>query len=233
MAIDPATVRPEGASPRSRIRTYKPRRGRRTPRQSAALAIDDGLLLPAGPDAIDLESTFAGRPVICEIGFGTGAATVAMAEQRPDLGILAIDVHTPGIGDLLWRIREERLDNIRVVEADALDVLGARIADGALAGIRTYFPDPWPKARHHKRRLVQPDHVALLAAKTRPDGSWHLATDWLPYVDHARAVLDASGAWTGGVIERPTWRPTTRYELIARQNGRTVTDLWYERAVDT
>jgi len=211
------------------IRTYKPRRGRVTPRQAAALAISDNLLVPTPTRALDLVALFGGRPVICEIGFGTGSATVQAAQLAPDTGILAIDVHTPGIGDLLWRVRQAGLSNIRVIEADALEVLRKAIAPGSLAGVRTYFPDPWPKARHHKRRLVNPANSRLIADRTMAAGTWHLATDWGQYAEQVIDVLAAEPAWSGGPIERPDWRPVTRYERSAVDQGRQVVDLWYTR----
>ena len=210
------------------IRTYKPRRGRVTPRQAGALALDDGLLLK-GDHPIDLTACFAGRPVVLEIGFGTGAATAQMAEADPTTGILAVDVHTPGVGDLLHRIRTMPLYNVRVVEGDALDVLRTCIAPAALAGVRTFFPDPWPKARHHKRRLVNAANATLIGSRTTAGGTWHLATDWLPYAEAMREVLDAHPMWTGGVIARPGDRPVTRFERTGLDHGRTVTDLRYVR----
>ncbi|MBU6244993.1 MAG: tRNA (guanine(46)-N(7))-methyltransferase TrmB [Actinomycetales bacterium] len=215
--------------PRARIRTYKPRRGRVTPRQATALAVDDGLLLDWPQERIDLAGCFGGRPVILEIGFGTGAATVALAQQAPDAGILAVDVHTPGVGDLLWRIRDAGLGNVRVIEADALDVLHEGIPDAALSQVRTYFPDPWPKARHHKRRLVTAANAALVAARTVEAGMWYLATDSAAYADHASGILDGSDQWDGGQIDRPAWRPITRYEQQALDAGRPVIDLAYVR----
>lgn len=224
--VEPAVTAPEHFAG---IRTYKPRRGRVTPRQAAALGIDDGLLIPTPTKPLDLAGLFAGRPVVCEIGFGTGAPTVALAQREPDTGILAIDVHTPGVGDLLWRLRAAAVDHVRVIEADALHVLRTAIGPGALAGVRSYFPDPWPKARHHKRRLVNPAHASLIADRVVLGGSWHLATDWSAYADHAMSVLDADPSWSGGPIERPAWRPVTRYEQLALDQGRAVIDLWYTR----
>lgn len=211
------------------IRTFKPRRGRVTPRQASALAIEDGLLLPLDQRPLDLAAVFDGRPVILEIGFGTGAATAQMASEDPATGILAVDVHTPGIGDLLHRIRALELHNVRIIEGDALEVLRSMLAPGALAGVRTFFPDPWPKARHHKRRIVTAENASLLAERTRIGGTWHLATDWQEYADSMRAVLDAHPLWGGGVIERPDARPITRFEATGLKHGRVITDLEYVR----
>ena len=211
------------------IRTFKPRRGRVTPRQAAALAVDDGLLLPIDGQPLDLARLFVDRPVVLEIGFGTGSTTAAMAEAEPDVGILAIDVHTPGIGDLLQRIREQQLPNLRVMEGDALEVLRTMVPEGALAGVRTFFPDPWPKARHHKRRIVTAEHATLIGSRCRVGAAWDLATDWAPYAEWMREVLDGHPMWAGGIVDRPEWRPVTRYESIALAQHRVITDLRYVR----
>ena len=212
------------------IRTYIPRRGRVSKRQATAIAETDGLLLPAGNEVLDLGRIFAGLPVVLEIGFGTGSATVAMAADDLELGILAVDVHTPGLGDLLYRARERHLTNIRAIAGDALVVAEQLLPESALAGIRTFFPDPWPKARHHKRRLVTPVNAALLASRTKAGGFWHLATDWQPYAEQIQEVLAASNQWLGGVIPRPQDRPVTRYEATAIHERRDITDLWYIRS---
>lgn len=214
------------------IRTYKPRRGRVTPRQAAALDLSDDLLVEMSEAGFSLEREWAGLPVIMEIGFGTGAATVTMAQQRLDLGLLAIDVHTPGIGDLLHRVRAAGLTNVRVMEADALDVLRTMIPERSLAGFRLYFPDPWPKARHHKRRLVTPENATLLGTRAAPAATWDLATDWAPYAEQMLDVLDAHPMWEGGVIARPIDRPVTRFEQTALDQGREITDLRYVRTAD-
>lgn len=211
------------------IRTYKPRRGRVTPRQARALEHADELLIPLQDAPLDLARAFAGRPVVMEIGFGTGGATAQMAAADPATGILAIDVHTPGIGDLLHRVRELGLQNVRVIEGDALVVLDTMIAAASLAGVRTYFPDPWPKARHHKRRIVSRENATLLADRVRIGGTWDLATDWEPYAESMLDVLDHHPQWAGGVVTRPTWRPVTRFEQTALDQGRGITDLHYTR----
>jgi len=210
------------------IRTYKPRRGRITARQARALERDDAHLLI--PDhQFDLTQLFGGLEVICEIGFGTGITTAAMAKARPDLGFLAIDVHTPGIGDLIARIREEQLSNIYVVEGDAIQVLAECIARQSLRGVRSFFPDPWPKARHHKRRLVQPERVELIASRVRENGTWDIATDWLPYADHIESLMTQMPQWHGGKVARPDWRPLTHYESLGLDQGREISDFRYVR----
>lgn len=222
------------------IRTYKPRRGRVSAKQAAALVIDDGLLitLPDSTDRTITESTietldlgrlFGSRPVVLEIGFGTGAATAATARAEPDVGILAVEVHTAGLGDLLLRIRADSLSNVRVVDGDALVLIRTMIPDESLDGIRSYFPDPWQKARHHKRRLVTVDNAEILGSRTRAGGFWHLATDWAPYAEHILEVMSLSPHWDGGIIERPDSRPVTRYESTALGAHRDIFDLWFTR----
>lgn len=208
------------------VRTYKPRRTRITERASRALVEQAAFLLDPSAPVLDLAATWGdGVPVIVEIGFGDGLATAEMAASDPATGILAIDVHTPGVGDLLARIGETGLTNVRVMEADALRVLSHMVPPHALVGVRSYFPDPWPKARHHKRRLVQPEVLDLVRTRLVPGGTWHIATDWDEYADAMVACFAADARWHGGVIDRPPWRPVTRYERRALTDGRVITDI--------
>ena len=210
------------------VRTYKPRRTRITPRAAAAFGEQARFLIEPSSGPLDLGREWgAGVPVVMEIGFGDGLATAAMAAAEPATGLLAVDVHTPGVGDLLARIGEARLTNIRVMEADALGVLTRSIPPGSLAGVRSFFPDPWPKARHHKRRLVQPAVLDLVHSRLVRGGAWHLATDWAEYATAIQSAFDADGRWSGGVIDRPVGRPVTRYERRALRDGRATTDLVY------
>ncbi len=210
------------------VRTYKPRRSRPTVRASRALARGSAFLLSSGDVPLDLDAVFgAGVPVVVELGFGDGAATAALAASEPAVGVLAVDVHTPGVGELLARIDEAGLVNVRVVEGDGLAVLDRMVPPASLTGLRTFFPDPWPKARHHKRRLVQPAVAALVRDRLVPGGWWHLATDWPEYAEAMVACLDTSDGWTGGVVARPPERPVTRFERRALAAGRPVTDLVY------
>ena len=209
------------------IRTYKPRRGRVTPRQRAAIDAGHGILIE--PD--EIAACIAGwpGPVVLEIGFGTGTATALMAEADPTKLIIGIDVHTPGVGDLLDLTMTRRLRNVAVLEADAIAVLRLHTPPASLAGVRSFFPDPWPKARHHKRRLVTEDHAVLIATRVATGGTWHLATDWSEYAEQMREVLDASPAWEGGTIPRPDARPVTHFERRAIRDGRPIVDLCYRR----
>lgn len=213
-----------------RIPTTKHRRGRVTARQAAALTSPSLIRpCPAEIDPADLFGPSADdRPLVLDIGFGTGAPVAAAALADPHTLVLAVDSHTPGIGDLLAHVEEQRLQNVRVVDGDARDVLSA-LPLACLSGVRTYFPDPWPKTRHHRRRLVQADTASLVASRVRPGGWWHLATDWPDYAEHITDTLGAMPEWVGGVISRPASRPVTRYEQLGVRAGRAAIDLWFER----
>lgn len=207
--------------------TTKHRRGRRTARQERALADPGDALIP--PDALGASTFVQGTcPLILDIGFGAGEAVVSLAEADPDTHILAVDMHTPGIGDLLASIRERSLTNVHVSEADVREVL-MYLPAHRLAGVRTYFPDPWPKKRHHRRRLITSSFAEALAACVAKGGFWHVATDWQEYADAIAEVVVASAQWRGGPIPRPEWRPQTRYERRGVAAGRSPVDLWFER----
>ena len=170
-------------------------------------------------------------PIVLEIGFGDGEALAATAAAHPENDYLGVEVHRPGVGALLRRLAEQNLTNVRVVVADAKEVLTARVPDGALAAVHLFFPDPWPKQRHHKRRLVQPDFAALVADKLVPGGYFHVATDWQDYAEHVAAVL----ARTPGMVEDTVradffTRPPTRFERRGRRLGHAVRDLVYRRS---
>ncbi|MDX3214938.1 tRNA (guanosine(46)-N7)-methyltransferase TrmB [Streptomyces sp. ME02-6991-2B] len=226
-----------------RIRTFHPRRGRVTHGQRAALErrwADWGVDIDGTP--LDLDKLFADadlaadRPVILEIGFGMGDATAAMAAADPGTGILAADVHTPGQGNLLHLAEREGLRNVRVANGDAVVLLRDMLAPGSLAGLRVYFPDPWPKARHHKRRMIQPEFVALAVSRLRPGATVHCATDWEPYAEQMLEVLSAEPglvnayATAGGYAEpRPAFRPMTKFERQGIAKGHVVHDLVFER----
>lgn len=209
------------------IRTFKPRRSRITPRQQRAL--DQARTSPEVLLDVDtLDRVWSiDAPVVMDIGFGSAEPVVQLAQEFPDQTILAVDVHTPGVGDLVDRVATDRLSRVFVVEADALELLPQ--LPGRLAGVRSYFPDPWPKARHHKRRLVQPAVLDALAAVVSPGGFWHLATDWAEYAGAMIETFDTNPNWSGGAIERPTWRPTTHFERRAIREGRTIADMWFTR----
>lgn len=181
-----------------------------------------------GP-ALDLPAVFGRRaPVVLDIGIGLGDTMIAMAQAEPGLDVIGVDVHTPGIATSLSRVDELGLTNVRVVHGDALEFVD-RLADGSLTGVRVFFPDPWPKIRQRHRRLVRDGVVARLVGLVRPGGWFHLATDITDYVEQMQRVCDAHPSLHGGVIERPAWRPVTRYEQRGLDLGHTVVDLWYDR----
>jgi tRNA (guanine-N7-)-methyltransferase len=172
--------------------------------------------------------------VIVEIGFGNGESTWRMAQQEPDKNFIGIEVHGPGVGHLLMALDANKIENVRIAREDAVPFFQQRIAAGSLAGVRVYFPDPWPKKRHHKRRLIQPGFITEIARCMATDGILHLATDWQPYADHMLEVLGSSPDFvnlspTGDYCERPEWRPHTKYEQRGERLGHEVRDLLYQR----
>jgi tRNA (guanine-N7-)-methyltransferase len=190
--------------------------------------------VPAGEAPIDFVQLFGrAAPVHVEIGFGNGDALAAMAAAHPENNYLGIEVHRPGVGALLRRVEAEGLGNVRVACSDAVALM-QRVPDGALSAVYLFFPDPWPKKRHHKRRLVQPEFAALLARKLYPGATWHLATDWEDYARHMLAMLSAAAgfenvAGPGQYAVRPEARPLTRFERRGQRLGHGVWDLVFRR----
>jgi tRNA (guanine-N7-)-methyltransferase len=189
--------------------------------------------VPAPPGIRDAESLFGRKaPLVLEIGFGMGETTVAIAQHMPEKDFLAIDVHTPGIGSLLKRIGESGVTNIRVMRHDAVEVVRDMLLPESLDGIHIFFPDPWPKARHHKRRLIQPAFVQLLASRLKRGGVLHLATDWEDYAQQMLAVLGAEPQLKNtatGYAERPSYRPLTKFEQRGLRLGHGVWDVIFSR----
>jgi tRNA (guanine-N7-)-methyltransferase len=218
------------------VRSFVLRGGRLTEGQKRALAdLWPRFGIEEGGGMLDLPRLF-GNPgaVILDIGFGNGESTWQMARGRPDENYLGVEVHRPGVGHLLLKIEEHKLENIRIACADAVEFLRLRIPDHALAEARLYFPDPWPKQRHHKRRIVQPGFVSLLAKKLAPGSVLHMATDWAPYAEHMLSVLASSDEFenlstSGEYCPRPNWRAGTRYESRGRKLGHQVHDLIFRR----
>jgi tRNA (guanine-N7-)-methyltransferase len=214
-------------------RSYKTRRSRiGVTRQGALDTLLERFAVPGGDRPLDLPALFGGPvPVVLEIGFGTGASTLAMARADPGTGVLAADVHTPGAATLLLGLQEHGLGNVRVLVGDGRELLADRVPPGSLAGVRVYFPDPWPKARHHKRRLVDARFAALVADRLAPGGLLHCATDWEPYAEQMVAVLSAEPGLVleGARHQRPDWRPVTRYEARGLERGHRVTDVLARR----
>ncbi|MFE7236368.1 tRNA (guanosine(46)-N7)-methyltransferase TrmB [Streptomyces sp. NPDC002405] len=228
---------PAGSHFERRIRSFQPRRSRVTAGQADALQ----RLWPAwgldidGQRVIDLAELFGNaRPVVLEIGFGMGEATARMAAEDPDTNILAVDVHTPGQGNLLSLADRHGLGNVRVGNGDAIILLREMLAPDSLDGLRVYFPDPWPKKRHHKRRLIQPEFLTLAATRLRPGAVVHCATDWEPYAQQMLDVLTAHPDFEntqadGGFAPRPGFRPLTRFEGQGLEKGHVVNDLLFRR----
>lgn len=217
-----------------RIRSFVVRAGRMTAKQERGLS--DGMArhgLLFQPTALDYVAAF-GRdaPTVLEIGFGMGMTTAAIAAARLDTNFIAVEVHPPGVGNLCNLLDEQRLTNVRVMEHDAVEVLTHMIAPDSLAGAHIYFPDPWHKKRHNKRRLVQAPLVALLASRLRPEGYLHLATDWVPYAEQMLEVLSAEPTLKNTATDyapRPEWRPETKFELRGLKLGHEVRDLVFRK----
>jgi tRNA (guanine-N7-)-methyltransferase len=219
------------------MRSFVVRAGRMGPGQQRALKdLGPTFVLPYRPALLDLDAAF-GRtaPRIVEIGFGMGDATAQIAAARPEVDFLGIEVHEPGVGALLKRIGEQRLGNLRIVQHDAVEVLQHMIAPASLAGVHVFFPDPWHKLRHNKRRLIQPPVVALLASRLAPGGVLHCATDWQPYAEQMLEVLSAdpmlaNTAGPAGYAPRPGYRPLTKFENRGLKLGHGVWDLVFTRS---
>lgn len=214
-----------------RITTFYPRRGRVSGRHEDALSRlwpAFGVDIPGPP--VDFTALF-GRdaPLVLEIGSGMGDATVEMAEIDPGRDYLAVEVFPPGLGNLLANVESRGLGNVRVASGDALELLRHMVSPDTFDAIHIFFPDPWPKARHHKRRLIQPANVALLRSRLRVGGILHCATDWEHYAAQMIEALDGDKLLIGGVVERPQRRPVTKFEKRGIDAGRPITDLIYTR----
>lgn len=175
-------------------------------------------------------------PLVLEIGSGMGETTVALAEAQPEVNYLAAEIYEPGLAQTILRMETLGVDNLRLLRGDALDLLRDQLAPETLSEVRIYFPDPWPKKRHHKRRLVQPETMGLIASRLVPGGVLHLATDWEHYAEQMAEVCEAEPQLrnrypdaAGGWAPRPDWRPVTKFESRAHTEGRVVHDLIFER----
>ena len=181
-------------------------------------------------ELIDLAAIFPkSEKVIMEIGFGMGEATAIIAKNHPNNGYIAVDVHPPGIGKLLARIVENDLTNLKVIEDDVHVVLQHMIVDESLDGIHLYFPDPWPKKKHNKRRIVNEGFLQLIHPKIKKGGFIHIATDWVPYALSIQEVFAVSPLFAGGVIDKPEWRPVTRFEGQGIDKDHAVNDMLYTK----
>ena len=220
----------------NRIRSFVMRAGRMTPSQQRGW--EEGfpqLGLAASAGALDWDATFgfAGRRVV-EVGFGMGDSLLQMAEADATTQFIGIEVHRPGVGRLLAQALTAQVDNLRVYAEDAVDVLTHCLAPNSVDAFHVFFPDPWHKKKHHKRRLIQTDLVRQLSARLRPGGYLHLATDWAPYVEHMFDVLEAEPTLlnthgTRAAVSRPDYRPLTKFEARGERLGHGVWDLMYHR----
>jgi tRNA (guanine-N7-)-methyltransferase len=219
--------------PRS-IRSFVTRAGRVTTGQARALQeLGDRFILPYEPKPLDFAAAFGREaPTILEIGFGMGEATAHIAQAMPEKNFLCCEVHAPGVGALLKRIGEQQLSNIRIVQHDAVDVIDHMLAPHSLAGVHIFFPDPWHKKRHNKRRLVQSPFVAKLVTRIAPAGYIHCATDWEPYAQQMLEVLGAEPSLENaaeGFAPKPFYRPLTKFESRGLKLGHGVWDVVFRK----
>ncbi|MCL1138957.1 tRNA (guanosine(46)-N7)-methyltransferase TrmB [Shewanella pneumatophori] len=219
-----------------KVRSFVLREGRLTKGQAQAMEQQWPIMgLDYTPEAIDLVEVF-GREAdtVLEIGFGMGASLVEMAKASPELNFIGIEVHKPGVGACLAEAAEAGVTNLRVYHHDAIEVLENSIAEGSLSRVQLFFPDPWHKKRHHKRRIVQAPFAELIRSKLKVGGVFHLATDWENYSEHMLEVMTAAPGYknqsvTGDVVERPDHRPLTKFEARGHRLGHGVWDLMFER----
>jgi tRNA (guanine-N7-)-methyltransferase len=210
-------------------RSYRLRGVRITPAQQLAR---DTLWAKFGIEfqetILDLTKAFEKpQPVVMEIGYGMGEATWQIAKNNPEINYLGVEVHMPGVGKLMARIEEFALTNVKLIERDVFEVFHYMIANEALDGVHLYFPDPWPKKRHFKRRIVNQRFIAEVATKLKPGGYLHIATDWVPYAEWITEQFFEAGIFSGGVIERPDSRPLTRFEGQGITKDHAVNDFMY------
>lgn len=195
-------------------RSYRLRGVRITPSQQAAR---DNLWAKYGvasaDSQIDLDSLFSKKqPIVMEIGYGMGEATWQIAKANPDINYLGVEVHMPGAGKLMAKLSENEVTNVRLIERDVFEVFHYILKDASLDGVHLFFPDPWPKKRHFKRRIIQERFLSEVAAKLKTGGYLHIATDWVPYAEWITEVFSKTNLFAGGVMARPDWRPLTRFE---------------------
>ena len=238
----PPTV-PEGAPadthPPHNIRSFVRRTGRTTLGQAKAFTdVGPQFLLPYAAAPADFGAIFQRTaPTILEIGFGMGEATAHIAALMPEKNFICCEVHTPGVGALLKRIDEQKLSNIRILQHDAVEVIDDMLPRASLDGAHIFFPDPWHKKKHNKRRLIQPPLITKLAARLKPGGYLHCATDWQPYAEQILEVLSAepllkntADSSAGGYAPKPAYRPLTKFENRGIKLGHGVWDVVFVRA---
>ena len=228
------SIRAKSDIPRRSVRSFVVRAGRATAGQERALAELWPLYgVEFTNEVLDLDRLFGREaPRMIEIGFGAGEALLAFAQSHPQIDCLGIEVHPPGVGHLLLGAHQAGLKNLRIICHDAVDVLQHQLPPSCLSLAHIFFADPWPKKRHHKRRLIQTPFIESLARVMQPQGLLRLATDWEPYAQHMRLVMDASSAFTSlgaesGFVARPDVRPLTRFERRGQRLGHQVWDLFF------
>ena len=213
-------------------RSYRLRGVRITPAQQEAR---DSLWAKFGVEfqesEIDLGTLFpSDQPIVMDIGYGMGEATWQIAKANPSTNYLGVEVHMPGVGKLMARLDEYELTNVRLIERDVFEVFYYMVKDSSLDGVHLFFPDPWPKKRHFKRRIVNERFLSDVAAKLKPGGYLHIATDWVPYAEWIKEVFSQTKLFTGGVVERPDWRPLTRFEGQGISKDHAVNDFRFLKA---
>lgn len=214
------------------IKTYVLRKGRMTQSQERDYAeLSPKWCIPFSEEKLDFEKVFQNKnPVVIEIGFGMGKATALIAEANPQINYIGIEVHTPGVGKLLGEIKNKNLKNLYIIEHDALEVLDKMIMDESVDGFHIFFPDPWQKKKHHKRRLVQRPHTDLLSKKLKKGAYLYFVTDWLEYAESALPELEATPGLKNkydGFAEKQTWRPETKFEKRGIEEERPITEIFF------
>lgn len=219
---------------RREVHTFVLRSGHMTESEKRNYAeLHDRFCIPFEQKPLDFASIFGNEnPVVIEIGFGMGQATAIIAAEHPDINYIGIEVHLPGVGRLLGEIRDRALSNLRIIEHDAMEVLSCMIADGTVSAFHIFFADPWPKKKHHKRRLVQRPRTDLMSQKLKNGGYLYFVTDWLPYAEFALTELTETAGLTNkfeGFAPHQEWRPETRFEHKGLDANRVISELFFVR----
>ena len=215
---------------RASNRSYSLRGNRMTRAQTLAMAQSWDRYAIEIKSELNLNQIFPEKTkVIMEIGSGMGEATAQIAKANPQVGYVAVEMHSPGLAALLILINQMELENIKLIREDATYLLANHIPDNSLDGIHLLFPDPWPKNRQHKRRMVQSEFIEMVGRKLKPGGFIHIATDWQPYADWIKVRFDKSGCFSGGVVDRPSWRVLSKFEGQGLRKGHQVTDFKYTK----
>lgn len=213
---------------RASNRSYSLRGNRMTRAQTLAMAQSWDRYAIEIKSELNLNQIFPEKTkVIMEIGSGMGEATAQIAKANPEVGYVAVEMHSPGLAALLILINQMELENIKLIREDATYLLANHIPDNSLDGIHLLFPDPWPKNRQHKRRIVQSEFIEMVGRKLKQGGFIHIATDWQPYADWIKVRFDKSGSFSGGVVDRPSWRVLSKFEGQGLRKGHQVTDFKY------